>query len=171
MIPIKISTNWLNKKFLCSYDYILKECKGRCCQSSDKILISLLPNEINNFIELGRKVENNLLCADSRNICPEKNDNGLCNLHNTHLKPFGCIASPFTINKNNTLIIRYRYSRLKCFGNGEPAYKVFKPSLDLIFGKDESERICKEIQENKTDIIANITEENLNKIKYLDKLK
>lgn len=49
-MKIKISTNWLNKKFLCSYDYIVDICKGRCCQGSGKILVSLLPNEEDYFI-------------------------------------------------------------------------------------------------------------------------
>lgn len=100
--------------------------------------------------------------------------NGLCSLHYSQDKPFGCIASPFTINDNDTLIIRYRYSRMKCHGDGSYSYVAFRPSLDLIFGKDEAEKICNELDKHINDdveIYGNISIDNYNKIKYLDGLK
>lgn len=75
--------------------------------------------------------------------CPFKSE-GLCGLHFTPDKPFGCIASPFTLNKNDTLIVRNRYKMLPCYrGAGEkmPAYKAFFSSLSLLFGFVEAEQI------------------------------
>jgi len=170
-IVIKVSNKWLQKRFMCSYDYITKECKGGCCQGSSRLLISLLPKEEEWFMQNGRRVENHLLCGNSRGLCPEKSNEGLCNLHRTDKKPFGCIVSPFTINRNNTLIIRYRYSRLKCFGKGQPAYKVFKTSLDLLFGNEISNEIATKLDNNEENIMALISKEHYNNLIYLDGVK
>jgi len=45
MKEIKISIKWMKKLFTCNTDFILNCCKGKCCQGSNKILISLLPEE------------------------------------------------------------------------------------------------------------------------------
>lgn len=136
-MDIKISSSWLNKKFNCNAEFITKYCHGQCCEGSDKILISLLPKEIAIQENAGYKTENGLLLADPyTGKCPHKQANGLCSVHSTELQPFGCKLSPFTLNKGRTLIVRYRYIMLKCYGSGEPAYKTFRSSLDLIFGKE-----------------------------------
>ena len=171
-ITIKISDKWLNHKFLCSKDYIINNCKGRCCQGTDKILISLLPEEEQKHKDKGFIVIDGLLQPNSKTRqCPHKLNNGLCGVHNTYLKPFGCIASPFTLNDSNTLIVRNRYSMLKCHGDGERAYKVFRASLDLIFGKGEAEILCKKLDEKEKDITALMPYESYKKLKYLDGLK
>lgn len=170
-MKIKISKSWLTKKFPCSEGYILNTCKGRCCQGSgDKILVSLLPEEEKTQKEMGYDIEGGKL-KPFNNFCPHKNLNGLCRLHNTPQKPFGCILSPFTINKNNTLVIRYRYSRLKCFNKGIEAYKVFRNSLVQLFGENQTTEIIEKIEKDDNNIYAEIKEDTLQKVFYLDGLK
>lgn len=172
MIKVKISGKWIKKKFRCSVDYIKNVCHGGCCTGSDKVLISLLPDEEKRQEELGFKVKDGKLCASSStHKCPHIQPDGLCKIHFTPDKPFGCIASPFTLTKGNTLIIRNRYSRMKCFGDGEYSYKVFRASLDLIFGKEEAQRICDYYDRNDGDLIAYMPKANYEKIIYLDSLK
>lgn len=175
MKKIKISKAWAYHKFMCSKDYIINVCHGSCCQGSNKILISLLPNEVAKHEQNGKCVIDNKLQADGQTgICPYKNNNGLCALHGTSDKPFGCIASPFTINSNDTLIIRHRYSRMKCHGDGLYSYIVFRPSLNLIFGENEAQRICDELTMHMNDdveIYGYMPIENYNNLKYLDGIK
>lgn len=73
--------------------------------------------------------------ADGR--CPFQTDANLCGLHGTGDKPFGCVASPFTLAPGGrTLIVRNRYRLLRCFDDGPrvPAYRAFSASLVVIFG-------------------------------------
>ena len=169
---IKISTKWIKHKFSCSRDYITSTCRGRCCEGSDKILISLLPEEAQAHIEQGFQVVDGLLQPDSQTKkCPHKREDGLCGIHGTSLKPFGCIASPFTLNNRNTLIIRNRYSMMKCHGQGYPAHKTFRASLDLIFGANEAERICNEVDAGVGSFTAHMPEKSYRALRYLDGLK
>lgn len=169
---IKISSKWAHHLFTCNITYITEQCKGRCCRGTGKIIVSLLPEEEIIQQDNGFKVIDGLLQADpDTKLCPHQLPNGLCNVHGTELKPFGCIASPFTINENGTLIIRRRYSMFKCHGQGEPAYKTFRSSLDLIFGIKEAQIICDKLDQNTGDFYAKISEDNYLKLKYLDSLK
>jgi len=171
-VKIKISSKWANNLFNCSYDNIINNCIGRCCEGTDKILISILPEEEKGQIEAGYEIKEGLLQPDKKTgKCPHKLKNGLCGVHETELKPFGCIASPFTLNNSNTLIIRNRYSMMKCHGEGEPAFKTFRASLDKILGNEESERVCQLLESGSRDIIAEIPIKNYENIKYLDGLK
>jgi hypothetical protein len=173
-IKVRISGKWIKHKFLCSADYIKNVCHGSCCTGSNKVLISLLPNEAEAQQKKGYSVsEGGLLQADSKTKkCPHIDNIGFCALHNTLDKPFGCIASPFTLNQANTLIIRNRYSLMKCHSEkGDYAYRVFRASLNLIFGNEEAERICTYYDKNDGDIDAFISKETYRKLKYLDNLK
>jgi len=118
-------------------------------------------------------VDGLLLPRSGEKRCPFKADNDLCGLHFTEDKPFGCIASPFTLNKNNTLIVRNRYRMLKCFKDGKniPAYKAFRASLDLIFGDKEAIRICNHFDTGGGDIIANIPSHNYQILVENDQIK
>lgn len=169
---IKISSKWLKHLFTCNIEYITTNCKGRCCKGNNKIMVSLLPEEEIIQQENGFEVIDGFLQPDpDTKICPHQLPNGLCNVHGTKLKPFGCIASPFTLNENDTLIIRHRYSQFKCHGCGKPAYKTFRASLDLIFGDIITETICDKLDHNSKDFSIKISEENYLKLKYLDDLK
>tara|TARA_R100000049_G_C1925092_1_gene69623 strand:+ start:194 stop:718 length:525 start_codon:yes stop_codon:yes gene_type:complete len=167
---IKISKKWLLHKFPCSVDYIKNVCHGRCCQGTGRILVSLLPEEQEYHRKMGKKVEKGLLQANIRCVCPYKRVDGLCDIHYIN-KPFGCVVSPFKINSNNTLIMRHRYTKLKCHGTGEPAYKKFRNSLDLLFDESEGKSICDRIEENCTNIHAYIDDEVYNELKYLEGVK
>ena len=170
---VKISRKWLDHKFICNAEYIKEHCHGRCCEGSDKIVISLLAEEVKAIEAEGHEVIDGMLQPNiATGKCPFKTKEGLCSIHNTKLKPFGCIASPFTLNENDTLIIRKRYTSLKCHDKeGERAYITFNASLDLIFGEKESARIRKEMTTKDTDFSAKMPIESYNNLKYLDSLK
>lgn len=171
-VKITISSKWANHLFNCTPEHIIEHCHGRCCEGSDKILISLLLGEVAAQEKAGHKTESGLLLPDPQTgKCPHKLPNGLCAAHGTALKPFGCVASPFTLNAGNTLIIRNRYSNMKCHGQGSPAYETFKASLNLILGYDQADSVCKELAAGSGDIEAEITREIYNSIRYLDGLK
>ena len=172
LIKVKISGKWIKHKFMCSADYIKDVCHGSCCTGSNKVLVSLLPDEADYQLSKGYSVENNLLQADKKTgKCPHINKIGFCALHGSPNKPFGCIASPFTLNNANTLIIRNRYSLMKCHGSGDYAFRVFRSSLNLIFGEKEAERICNYYESNEGDLESWIPRENYEKLTYLDNLK
>lgn len=90
----------------------------------------------------GGSVLNGLLITEDG--CTFKTDEHLCGLHFTDDKPFGCIASPFTLNARDCLIVRNRYRRLVCYNTPEalPTYQAFRASIDLIFGTAEARGIC-----------------------------
>ena len=66
--------------------------------------------------------------------------------------------SPFKLNNNNTLIIRNRYKLLPCYDSikGDYAYRVFKSSLDLIFGDDIANDIAKHLDAGGDDLVESI---------------
>lgn len=171
LIPIKISGSWLNHYFTCNKDFILSECRGRCCRGTGRTLISLCKDEESWHLQNGQKVLGGILQPSNKGKCPYQLDNGLCALHGTANKPYGCIASPFTLQRGNTLIVRHRFSRLKCHGKGLPAYITFRASLDLLFGQKEAARICGELDAGKVKITGLMARENYEKLIYLDGLK
>lgn len=160
-IPVKISAKSARQPFNgCDPDYIANVCHSSCCQSSASptgTMITIHPSEIDTIEARGGVIDNGLLQPkQGEKRCPFKTDEHLCGLHFTDDKPFGCIASPFTVNKNNTLIVRNRYRMLKCYNDGKkmPAYEAFRASLDLLFGDDEAERICEHLSNGGGDMIA-----------------
>ncbi len=173
-VPVKVSGKWARHTFRCDPDYIVATCKGRCCEGSDKILISLTPDEEAWQKAQGYSVKEGLLQADpATGVCPHKTADGLCRLHGAGNKPFGCIASPFTLNSAGTLIIRHRYAMLKCHNalGGQPAYSTFKESLRVIFGPVETERIIKALEAGAEDVDAMMPASSHRKLTYLDSLK
>lgn len=172
--PVRVSQKWLVHKFRCDVDYITGVCHGRCCEGTGRVLISLLPSEEAWQNANGFKTSGGLLSPDvESHKCPHKTTEGLCRLHGTPNKPFGCIVSPFNLNKEDTLIIRHRYSQLKCHNadNSEPAFKTFKDSLILLFGRQEYNRLTRSIRAGNTTAIFWMPIENYRKLKYLDGLK
>ena len=161
----------------CDPDYIRDVCHASCCDSKTSAtgtLITIHPSEETAIEKRGGVVLDGLLQPKTgEKKCPFKNEVNLCGLHFTPDKPFGCIASPFTLNDNNTLIVRNRYKLLKCYNDGPrmPAYKAFRASLDLIFGLDEAERICNELNNGCDDINAQMPIENWKKLQENDDIK
>lgn len=132
----------------CEPDYIRDVCKARCCDAPTKpggTMVTIHASEEDAIRARGGEVRDGLLVTDGR--CTFKDDLGLCSLHFTPDKPFGCIASPFTLNRSDTLVVRNRYRLLRCYATqsakrGEdvsgfpPAFEAFRASLDLIFGDE-----------------------------------
>jgi hypothetical protein len=160
-VTVKVSAKMARTPFAgCSPEYIANECHSSCCQSSTResgTMITVHPSEQEKIEARGGIVKDGLLQTPNKR-CPFKTDKDLCGLHFTPDKPFGCIASPFTLNKNGTLIIRNRYKLLKCYnqGNKLPAYRAFRASLDLIFGQEEAQRVCDLLEGGSGDITAKI---------------
>lgn len=155
---IKISGKQLLQKFQrCEPEYIKNVCHGRCCEGTGKILVTVHDSEVERFKQMGAKLDGNFIKADAKTgKCPFK-ENDLCSIHEN--KPFGCKASPFTINPNDTLIVRNRYRLLKCYNTPEavPAYEAHNWSLRQIFGDAETERIIEEVKAGNEDIYAEIS--------------
>lgn len=175
---IKISSKMARLKFNgCEPDYIRDVCHARCCESSSSptgTVITIHPTEITTIEKRGGVIKNGLLQPrEGEKKCPFKSPENLCGLHFTPDKPFGCIASPFTLNKNNTLIVRNRYRLLKCYNDGNkiPAYRAFSASLKLILGEEQAQQLTEHLDNNGGDAYATITDEVYNKLVDNDKIK
>lgn len=134
------------------------DCVGKCCDAPTRpsgCLVTIHPTEQDAIEARGAKVRNGFIVPPEwTRGCPFK-ENGLCTLHDTPDKPFGCRASPFTLNRAGTLIVRNRYKMLPCYrgkGRKEPAYVAFRPSLDLLFERTEAAKLCAELDNGATDV-------------------
>lgn len=174
MISIKVSAKSLRLKMDgCQYDTIMNKCHGQCCHSDSKpggTLITINPREQARIEALGGVVVNGLLQTPNRR-CQWQQASGLCDLHLSGQKPFGCIASPFTLNKSGTLILRNRFKLFKCYGVGDMVYRSYRASLNHIFGEAEAERICQHLEAGGGDIVANITKLNFDTMMENDAIK
>lgn len=161
----------------CTPDYIKTTCRASCCQSSTSptgTIITVHPREVAAIARRGGVVVDGLLQPrPGERRCPFKTAAHLCGLHETPDKPFGCIASPFTLNANGTLIVRNRYKLLKCYNDGAriPAYRAFRASLDLIFGDAEAARICAHLDAGGGDLVATMTAEAYETLRTNDDIK
>lgn len=141
---MKISAAMMRQPFHgCTPEFIRDVCQGRCCRSPGAktgtgTLITIHPSEVRRVERAGGVVEDGLLLPrEGERQCPFQAVDSLCGLHGTPAKPFGCIASPFTLNRTDTLIVRNRYRLLPCYKTegAPPAYRAFEASLQLIFGE------------------------------------
>jgi len=178
MRKVKVSAKMARLLFNgCDPDYIANVCHASCCDSSTSptgIMVTIHPSEQANIEALGGIVKDGLLQPKvGCKKCPFKQRDSLCGIHFSGYKPFGCIASPFTLNSSDTLIVRNRYRLLKCYNDGRriPAYKAFRASLNLIFGNDEAGRICTHLDNGGGDIYAHMTDESYEKLKTNDEIK
>ena len=133
-------------------------------------MITIHPSEKEQTEKLGEKVVNGIL--ETGDKCPFKTSEDLCSIHSD--KPFGCMASPFTLNARDTLIVRNRYRRLRCFRVKEGKVAVYiahRISLDMLLGKKEAQRVIDYIEKNRCDLMAEISMENYQKLKDNDKIK
>lgn len=158
---IKISAAMARLMFIeCGPACIASGCHGNCCDAPSRptgCMITINPDEQARIEALGGVVEAGLLLPrPGEKGCPFKAE-GLCGLHASGEKPWGCIASPFTLNPKGTLIVRNRYRLLPCYKNeGEkaPAYRTFRSSLEIIFGLEETARIIAHLDAGGGDLIA-----------------
>jgi hypothetical protein len=149
--PVKISAAMMRQPFHgCTPEFIMDVCQGRCCRSPGAktgtgTLITIHPSEVGRVTRAGGTVQDGLLLPEpGARRCPFQGEGDhLCGLHGTPAKPFGCIASPFTLNDHDTLIVRNRYRMLPCYKTegAPPAYEAFYASLQLIFGDSEAAAI------------------------------
>lgn len=156
MVPIKISAKMARQGFHeCEAGYIKDVCHGACCRHSTRgAVVHVLDSEREALSDVQIDAAGMLVPVNGR--CPFQTKDELCGLHGRKEKPFGCQASPFTINKTGTLIIRNRYRMFKCYKDGgKPAYQAFSQSLVAIFGPDEAERIKTHLDGGGGDITAN----------------
>lgn len=176
---VKISAAFARQEFAgCSPDYIRDVCHARCCDAPSSptgTKITIHPTEEPRIIALGVAVEDGMLQPrDGERVCPFKSaETHLCALHESEEKPFGCVASPFTLNRNGTLIVRNRYRQLKCYKDGDriPAYRAFSASLELIFGPEEAARITAHLDAGGGDMEATIPEASRTILLDNDQLK
>ena len=159
----------------CSEEFINNICHGSCCESHTgkrKTMITIHPTEVENIKLLGGQVKQGML-DHGGNKCPFK-ENDLCTLHGTDNKPFGCVVSPFTLNKNGTLIVRNRYRMLKCFRTKDgkiPAYIAHRYSLKAILGEEETVRVINTMISTKKDVEANMPDNKYRIIRENDEAK
>jgi hypothetical protein len=144
---IKINLSALQQQFHpCTADFIANVCKASCCRSSvdpSGIAVVVTSSEAVALRKRGATVdETSGRVTPVNKKCPFQHpDNHLCILHDSPDKPSGCIVSPFTINKTNTLIVRNRYRMLPCFKaeGSQPVYMAHRDSLSRIFGLEQAE--------------------------------
>lgn len=183
-VSVRVSAAMLRQEFHgCEPDYIRDVCHGRCCRSESSatgngILVTIHPSEEAAIEASGGVVVDGLLQpTEGERKCPFQHDEGLCGLHGSEAKPFGCIASPFTLNKNGTLIVRNRYRTLSCFkdlredGTQLPAYIAFRASLDLIFGQEKAQEISDHLEQGGGDLIMEMPQESYRKLVDNDAIK
>jgi hypothetical protein len=177
-IAIKISAASARQKFHgCTPDFILSTCKARCCDAPTRptgTMITIHPTEQSRIESLGGVVVEGLLQSrPGCRVCPFKQTDHLCGIHGIGTEPFGCIASPFTLNRNRTLIIRNRYRLLPCYDAGPrlPAYVAFRASLDMLFGGTEAARICDHLDGGGGDIVGQMPAQHVQMLQDNDQIK
>ena len=175
---VKISSKMARLLFNgCDPDYIRDVCHASCCDSKTHPLgcvVTIHPSEQPEIELLGGVVRDGLLLPRSgEKRCPFKQADNLCGIHFSGHKPLGCIASPFTLNRNDTLIVRNRYRLLKCYNDGrkQPAYIAFRASLDMLFGADEAQRICDHLDGGGGDLYATIDKDTYRMLHDNDEIK
>jgi DNA modification methylase len=156
-VPVRVSAPMLKQMFHpCDQDYVQSVCRGRCCErSSGGIMVTVHNSERATIAAQGGIFDGKFLAADARGLCQFKTPTHRCSIHATG-QPFGCTASPFTLNDNDLLIVRNRYRLLTCYEaeGALPAYVAHRRSLDAIFGAEEAERIVGCIDAGEKEIAA-----------------
>jgi len=167
----------------CEPDYIAEVCHGRCCESSTHpsgIMVTIHRSEAAAIEAAGGVVVDGFLAAVDRR-CPFKTAADLCGLHGDgdnrtgvtgSGQPFGCVASPFTLNRNDTLIVRNRYRLLRCYKDGDtPAYRAFATSLVALFGADRAEFLAAHLEAGGGDLYTVMAEDVHEKLRANDNAK
>ena len=157
MTLVKVNLLALQQQFHeCTPDFIRDVCQARCCRSSTDptgIAVVVTATEAIRLRELGAEVDSETgRVAPVCRRCPfQSAETHLCQLHNTKDKPKGCIVSPFTINKKNTLIVRNRYRLLPCFKaeGSKPVYESHSQSLIEMFGEKNAQLLFDSAKEEK----------------------
>jgi hypothetical protein len=143
-VPVKVSAASMRQMFHpCTTHFIRDVCQARCCRSTTDptgIAVTVTPLEAPRIRTLGATVGDDLRIEPVDRRCPFQDpDTHLCRIHDDG-EPFGCIASPFTLNAKNTLIVRNRYRFLPCYKapGSMWAYVAHGRALDAIFGERQA---------------------------------
>lgn len=169
-MPVKVSAKEARILFHgCDTEYITTVCHGRCCTVTSRkgrggvgsIPIALVVVTTDAEADALRArhgpeiVVDNVITATPDNHCPFHTGEGFCTEHFAD-KPTACHESPWTLNPNNTLIVRNRYRWLECrVKHGQmPAYKAFPDGLRRLFGADEAARITVHLDAGGGDLTA-----------------
>lgn len=176
-VPILVSAKSARLKFIeCGPACIkLKQCSAKCCDAPtrpDGMLVTILPSEAKAIEKQGGRVVGGLLKPETEcRGCPFKGTDYLCELHNTPDKPFGCIVSPFMLNKSNKLVIRNRYKLLPCYDKkrGGAAYHVFRSSLLKVFGEKKTDKITKHLDNGGGDIFIEMEHDTYTNLRHREK--
>lgn len=150
MIKVKVNLDAMQQMFhACTPDFIRDVCQARCCRSSTDptgIAVVVAPDEARRLRVLGATVddETGRIAPVNRRCFFQSPETHGCSLHETPDKPRGCIISPFTINANNTLIVRNRYRLLPCFKaeGAHPVYRSHYLSLVTMFGLEQAKHLA-----------------------------
>lgn len=146
MTRVKINIAAMQQPFHpCTADFIRDVCQARCCRSSTDpsgIAVVVTPDEAIRLRAHGAHIDDTTgRVAPVNRRCPfQSATTHMCRLHDSPDKPKGCIISPFTINKSDTLIVRNRYRRLPCFkAEGSiPVHRAHHQSLVTMFGQTQA---------------------------------
>ena len=119
----------------------------------------------------GGVIERGLLVTPNKR-CTFKTAEHLCGIHEAG-QPFGCAASPFTLNKSRTLIVRNRYRMLKCYRaeGAIPAYLAHGRSLAAILGPEVAAQLTTHLDSSGGDIRALIDPDILGMLETNDAIK
>lgn len=157
----------------CQLEYMRDVCHGRCCDAPTdpngcKVIVTPAEAVSYKYEYRVKTVDNMLVGVNGK--CPFKMDDHLCMIHNFG-KPLGCTMSPFTVNSNDTIVIKNRNKLMRCYKAAPaiPAYKAYFNSLVAIVGLSNAIDIRNhldkgggdmtvEIQNLKYDIIKFVTE-------------
>ena len=146
MTRVKINIAAMQQLFHpCTADFIRDVCQARCCRSSTDpsgIAVVVTSSEAVALRRHGAQVDDTTgRVAPVNKRCPFQSvTTHMCDLHGSPDKPAGCIISPFTINKSDTLIVRNRYRLLPCFkaDGAIPVHRAHHQSLVTMFGETQA---------------------------------
>jgi hypothetical protein len=182
MIQVRVSAASARLRFVqCGPPCIALGCTAKCCDAPTRVtgcLVAVLPAEEAELRRRGVSAADGLLKPNAgQRRCPAKRDDHLCSLHDAGLKPLGCVASPFFVNRTGTLVIRNRYKLLPCgkFARqgkgGDAAYRVFRSSLDRLFGPIEAAAACAHLDAGGGDTLARMTDAMFRNMRMLEGAK
>ncbi len=164
VVPVRVSAKSVRLLFEgCSSSFIRGVCKGACCCLKSLLsgpVIKVEEDQRKPLAKLGAKFDDGVMRTVNARCLFHDGCAGFCSVHLLGIKPRSCIQSPFTLNDNDTLIVRNRYKLLCCYRveGAVPVYVAFRASLDLLFGGHEAERICIHMQGGGRDLIAYMLE-------------
>ena len=149
----------------CSPDFIAKICHGRCCwvigdDGKPTTTIYVEEDQQPELAKRGARFTDNILHTVDGKCGFQHPADGFCTLQNKRaagevVKPRSCYISPWILSTHNKLMIRNRYTRLKCGRVRKvPAYLAFYSGLVMLFGDSIANDISTHFSEGGGDIMV-----------------